>query len=333
MKIVVTNIPAFYKINLYNAVNKKEKLFVIFTDGIEDDRNKDFISGNLEFEYEILKGSTLQKAKRAIKIIKSHEHKELILGYWDSIILWILAFMSPRRKNAFIVESSYYESTVFGIKGLVKRLFVSRLSKVYASGKAQRKITDDLGFKGTTIITKGVGVFNYVPQPPYIEKEQVRNFIYVGRFVEVKNLKHLISVFNSLPQYNLYLAGFGEQEEELKALAKENTHFLGAVNNKELPNLYQKMDVFVLPSKSEPWGLVVEEALNNGLPVIVSDRVGCAEEIIDETNGIVFKLDEPSALNAAIVRMAEPSKYNYYRKNISQMNFEEIENKQIECYL
>ena len=66
MKIVVTNIPAFYKINLYNAVNKKEKLFVIFTDGIEDDRNKDFISGNLEFEYEILKGSTLQKAKRAI---------------------------------------------------------------------------------------------------------------------------------------------------------------------------------------------------------------------------------------------------------------------------
>ena len=333
MKIIVTNIPAFYKINLYNAVNKKEKLLVIFTDSIEDDRNKDFISGNIEFKYEILKGSTWQKTKRALQIIKSNDHSELILGYWDSIILWILAFMSPKRKNAFIVESSHYESTVSGIKGLAKRLFVSRLSKVYASGKAQRKITDDLGFNGATIITKGVGVFNYVPQPPYIEKEQVRNFIYVGRFVEVKNLKHLISVFNSLPQYNLYLAGFGEQEEELKALAKENTHFLGAVNNKELPNLYQKMDVFVLPSKSEPWGLVVEEALNNGLPVIVSDRVGCAEEIIDETNGIVFKLDEPSALNAAIVRMAEPSKYNYYRKNISQMNFEEIENKQIECYL
>ena len=137
-------------------------------------------------------------------------------------------------------------------------------------------------------------------------------------------------MFNSLPQYNLYLAGFGEQEDDLKALSKENIHFLGAVNNKELPAIYQKMDVFVLPSKSEPWGLVIEEALNNGLPVIVSDRVGCAEEIINDTNGIVFKLDEPSALNAAIVRMAEPNRYNFYRKNISKMNFEEIENKQIE---
>ena len=115
-------------------------------------------------------------------------------------------------------------------------------------------------------------------------------------------------------------------------MAKQNVHFLGAINNKELSGYYQKMDVFVLPSLIEAWGLVVEEALNNGLPVIVSDRVGCAEEIIDESNGIVFKLDEPSSLNAAIVRMAEPEKYNKLRKNISLMNFEEIEKKQIECY-
>ena len=211
-------------------------------------------------------------------------------------------------------------------------MYVKRLSKIYASGKSQRKITDNLGFKGETVITKGVGVFNFIPQPDYKPKTEVKNYFYVGRFVEVKNLKFLISVFNELPQYNLYLAGFGEQEQELRRLAKENVHFLGAINNKELSGYYQKMDVFVLPSLIEPWGLVVEEALNNGLPVIVSDKVGCAEEIIDESNGIVFKLDEPSSLNAAIVRMAEPEKYNKLRKNISLMNFEEIEKKQIECY-
>ncbi len=87
---------------------------------------------------------------------------------------------------------------------------------------------------------------------------------------------------------NLEVFDFVLTEEELKAMAKQNVHFLGAINNKELSGYYQKMDVFVLPSLIEPWGLVVEEALNNGLPVIVSDRVGCAEEIIDESNGIVF---------------------------------------------
>lgn len=331
-KIIVTNIPAFYKIRMYNEVNNQVRLHVIFTDAIESDRNSDFVNGDIQFQYTILKGTNRQKISQAISIVKSIDYAELILGGWDHPVLWALAFRFPKKKNAFFIESSYFESTTSGTKGFIKSLFVKRLSKVYASGKSQRRITDELGFKGETIITKGVGVFNYIPQPAYTPKDKVQNFFYVGRFVEVKNLKYLITVFNSLPQYNLYLAGFGELEEELKAMAKQNVHFLGAINNKELSGYYQKMDVFVLPSLIEPWGLVVEEALNNGLPVIVSDRVGCAEEIIDESNGIVFKLDEPSSLNAAIVRMVEPEKYNKLRKNISLMNFEEIEKKQIECY-
>ena len=219
------------------------------------------------------------------------------------------------------------------MKGFIKSLFVKRLSKVYASGKSQRRITDELCFKGETIITKGVGVFNYIPQPAYTPKDKVQNFFYVGRFVEVKNLKYLITVFNSLPQYNLYLAGFGEQEEELKAMAKQNVHFLGAINNKELSGYYQKMDVFVLPSLIEPWGLVVEEALNNGLPVIVSNRVGCAEEIINESNGLIFQYNNPEDLTRVILKMSDIAFYNNLRKNISLMDFEKTEKKQIECYI
>ena len=332
-KIIVTNIPAFYKIRMYNEVNKRVSLHVIFTDAIENDRNKDFVYGNIEFEYTILTGTTKEKISEAVSIVKASDHSELILGGWDHPVLWALAFRFPRNKNAFFIESSYFDSTTSGVKGFIKRLFVKRLSKVYASGKSQRRITDELGFKGKTVITKGVGVFNYIPQPPYVERFEVKNFFYVGRFVEVKNLRFLISTFNDLPQYNLYLAGFGEQEEELKAMAKQNVYFLGAINNKDLSGYYQKMDVFVLPSMVEPWGLVVEEALNNGLPVIVSDRVGCAEEIIDETNGLVFKYDSSSSLTEAIARMSHLPFYNSLRENISMLNFEEIERKQIECYI
>lgn len=93
---------------------------------------------------------------------------------------------------------------------------------------------------------------------------------------------------NTLPSLRLTIVGFGEQEDELRALAGANVTFAGAVNNKRLPEIYQAHDVFILPSKSEPWGLVVEEALNNGMPVIVSDRVGCHKALINAQNGLVF---------------------------------------------
>ena len=332
-KIIVTNIPAFYKIRLYNEVNKKVHLTVIFTDAIEASRNKDFVDGTIEFDYKILRGSIIKKISTAMSVVQSIDYDELILGGWDHPVLWALAFRFPKCKNAFFIESSYFESRTNGIKGFIKSLYVKRLSKIYASGKSQRKITDILGFKGETVITKGVGVFNYIPQPDFKPKTEVKNYFYVGRFVEVKNLKFLISVFNELPQYNLYLAGFGEQEQELRRLAKENVHFLGAIDNKKLSTFYQQMDVFVLPSKSEPWGLVVEEALNNGIPVIVSDRVGCAEEIINNSNGLIFHYNDKNEFVAAINKMAEIDFYNRLRKNISKLNFEEIEQAQIACYV
>ena len=333
LKIIVTNIPAFYKIKMYNEVNKRVQLFVIYTDNNDIDRNKDFVSGRMEFKYKILEGSIAQKIWSAIQLLKTLNYDELILGGWDHPVLWALAFIFPKAKNAFFIESSYFESQTSGLKGLIKRIFVKRLSKVYASGKSQRKITDSLGFNGNTIITKGVGIFNYISQPTYNPRKEVKKFFYVGRFVEVKNLKMLISVFNSLAQYQLYLAGFGEQEEELKAMAKENIHFMGAIENKKLTAIYQQMDVFVLPSKIEPWGLVVEEALNNGLPVIVSNRVGCAEEIINESNGLIFQYNNPEDLTRVILKMSDIAFYNNLRKNISLMDFEKTEKKQIECYI
>lgn len=333
MKIFVTNIPAFYKINLYNEVNRFQKIHVIFTDSNEDDRNKDFINGVINFECSFLSGGTKEKIKQAISIVSGMDYSELVLGGWDHPVLWSLAFKFPKSKNSFFIESSFYESQIDGIKGLVKRLFIKRISKIYASGKNQKRITDGLGFAGETIITKGVGVFNFIPQPEYQCKEEVKNFLFVGRLVEVKNLELLISVFNVLPQYTLNIIGFGELEGQLKSLASTNVNFYGAVDNKKLPDYYQRNDVFILPSRSEAWGLVVEEALNNGLPVIVSDRVGCAEEIINETNGIIFRYNDRNDLKRAIERMTDVEFYNELRLHISHLDFEEIEKRQVEAYL
>lgn len=333
MKIFVTNIPAFYKIKLYNEINRKCKVHVIFIDSNESDRNNDFITGKIEFDYTILSGSLWTKISQAKRIIDSTDYDELVIGGWDYLILWYLAFAYPKSRNSMFIESSCFDSITHGIKGAVKRLFIRRISKVYASGRSQKKIVDNLGFKGRTILTKGVGIFNYVVQPPYQPREAVKDFLYVGRLVPAKNLELLIRVFNSLPEFNLHIIGFGELEVVLKADARSNIIFHGAVENIKLSEYYQKFDVFILPSIIEPWGLVVEEALNNGMPVIVSDRVGCMEEIINEDNGCVFHYDDSDGLRNTVLKMTDLDFYNNLRYNISKMDFTKIERNQIEAYL
>ena len=334
-KIIITNLPSFYKINLYNRINEKRKILVIFTGDTAWMRKKDFFKGDMNFDYIDLKDySSLGKIRKVKKIISNNSYDELIACGLNELINWFCVFYYPKRKNATVVESSYHESVTKGIKGFIKKLFFKRISKTYASGKAQEKLTRKLGFNGKIIITKGVGIFNIVRQPDYKPSTNVSSFIYVGRLSAEKNLNFLIDTFNDLPQYILNIVGYGPLEEELKNIAKNNIVFSGAINNYLLPALYQKNDVFILPSIKEPWGLVVEEALNNGLPVLVSDKVGCSEEIItSENNGLTFNPMDKTSLIEAIAKISDISYYNLLKLNISKLDFNQIAEYQVNCYL
>jgi glycosyltransferase involved in cell wall biosynthesis len=76
-----------------------------------------------------------------------------------------------------------------------------------------------------------------------------------------------------------------------------NVHFVGFKNQKELPRYFGAADVFVLPSGIEPWGLVINEAMNFGLPVICSDQVGCAADLVRPgENGYIFPVGNIQSL-------------------------------------
>lgn len=334
-KIIITNLPSFYKINLYNRINGQKNIFVIFTGDTSGMRKADFFSGDIEFDYMSLDNfSVFKKLRYTWQIIKGNEYDELIICGVNELTSWLSAIISPRNKNATIVESSYHEATITGIKGLLKSIFFRRISVTYASGKAQEKLARLHHFKGKIIITKGVGIFNIIKQPLYKPTEKVRDFIYVGRLSQEKNLILLIKVFNQLSEYRLHIVGYGPQENELKQLANENVIFHGAVDNKKLPDLYQTCDVFILPSNKEPWGLVVEEAFNNGLPVIVSNKVGCVEEIVDENrNGLIFDYNSEYSLIQKIEKITDIEFYNSLKQNVSKMDFDKIAEYQVSCYL
>ena len=332
----ITNIPSFYKLNLYNAINEHVPVFVLFTGDLIQERERDFFNGDFKFDYVSLSGlSKFRQIQCLIRLLRRIKYDELVLGGWDSILLWISAIFSSKRKNSVAIESSYLESNMSGLKGVLKRLFIRRISRVYASGKSQAILAKDMGYSGDDIIiTKGVGVFNYIQQPPFVQKQSVKKFIYVGRLSEEKNLELLISVFNNLPELELNIIGYGHLKDQLMQFANDNISFIGSVDNKELPHYYQSNDVFILPSYSEPWGLVVEEALNNGLPVILSDRIGCAEEILIEgKNGFTFKWNSEASLLESINRITDPEIYNSLSAYISTMDFQEIARRQVNCYI
>lgn len=331
-KVFFTASPSFYKTRLFNEIAKKRNIFVFLGEkGL--DRNSDFYNEPIYYPHCFWPHLKIKRLLCFLSFFLKNEYDELVLTGWDNIEGWFAAIISPKYKNACLIESSIFESQQKGWRGFFKKLFLLRISKVYASGFAQEELVRSLGFKQTVVKFGGCGILRYVQQPPYEERKKVEHFLFIGRLVPAKNLKMLIEVFNELPELKLTIGGFGIQNDELKSISNSNINFLGAVDNANLPSIYKSVDVFVLPSIIEPWGLVIEEALNNGLPVIVSNHVGCGRDLVSNNTGIVFNCYNKDDLRSAILKMVNVSFYNKLRYNISNLDFSLRAKKQIECFL
>lgn len=333
--VFITNMPAFYKIRLWNEISIKKNILAIFVNPIDESRNKDFLSGDPKFDFISLDSEgIIKKVVVIIKLLQSVEYKRLIIGGWDNAASLIIPFLTKKNKNCILCESSIFEYRPAFLKDCIKRLFLRRISIGYPAGLSHGRLLRKLGFKGKLVYTGGCGLLNYQPTPKYEFRSEVKNFLYVGRLIEVKNIKLLISVFQQMPHLDLYIIGFGEQEKELRAMgACDNIHFIGAINNSDLHSYYRKADVFVLPSKSETWGLVVEEALNCGTPVLVSDMVGCKDDLVTEETGLVFDHASEASLRLAIEQMCNIEYYNKLRAGVSRLDFFARAQQQINAFL
>jgi glycosyltransferase involved in cell wall biosynthesis len=134
-----------------------------------------------------------------------------------------------------------------------------------------------------------------------------RVILFAGKFEEKKRPLDLLRAFLDarLERASLLYVGSGRQEAELRAAAagQPNVFFAPFRNQTLMPTTYAACDVFVLPSfgPTETWGLAVNEAMCMGRPVIVSDHVGCARDLVasDET-GLVFPAGSVAALADAL---------------------------------
>jgi len=208
------------------------------------------------------------------------------------------------------------------------------MSLAYPSGQLQKSILDSLSFKGDVVITHGVGLSNFEGKGknrnPEREEVNTRRFIYVGRISEEKNVALLVDAFKHVP-YQLVLVGDGDLKSELELKATENVKFVGYIDNLKLEAMFTSSDCFILPSLSEPWGLVVEEALTFGLPVIVSNKVGCSGDLINAENGIVFDAFNQESLISAMKEI--DSNYEKFIDGAYKYDSKKMAEAQIEAYV
>lgn len=144
-----------------------------------------------------------------------------------------------------------------------------------------------------------------------------RYFMACSRLIEKKNIARLLRAYAGYRRrdataapWSLVIVGEGELKQDLVALQAELglqgcVRFVGEKNYDELPIYYGLAGAFVHASTSEQWGLVVNEAMAAGLPVLVSERCGCAEDlVVSKVNGLTFDPHDINDLSGAMLEVA-----------------------------
>lgn len=139
------------------------------------------------------------------------------------------------------------------------------------------------------------------------------DILFSGQMIDRKGVDVLLKAYIQIaldhPNLRLLLLGSGPQRDLFAAMVpdvlKSRVLFLGHKDPSELPAIFAKADIFCLPSRHDGWGVVVNEALGAGLPLIVSDAVGAARDLVEHgRNGFITQSGNVSDLAQALVQLA-----------------------------
>ncbi len=326
-----------YKARVFSALHKRaisESNDVRFFQIADTDGQRTALSG-VELEYHqyphdlLFPGSYGDiPASRLIvtlfrNVMRSDAQLVLIPGF-DQPEHWamLLAAILSGKKRGTFCDSTLHDRPQSAVKGVLKRVFFGLCNGVFCYGQRARKYLLHYGMNPARVHQR----YQAAALPSNYSVDVVREarlrmaptpgeprFLYVGRLSPEKSLDVLLVAFaqvlSDLPAARLVLVGGGPQANALKALAAElhlgdAVIFAGSMGQESLAEEYARATSLVLPSRSEPWGLVVNEALHYGCPLIVSDHCGCVPElVIDGKSGYVFKTDSAEDLSSKMLKL------------------------------
>ncbi|HEX7015372.1 MAG TPA: glycosyltransferase family 4 protein, partial [Cyclobacteriaceae bacterium] len=248
-----------------------------------------------------IRGHRLHDSVRNL-FIKHHPSVIVTTGWADPE--YHAAVLEARSRNipCVVISDSRHEDEPRKFhKEAVKRVILRSYSAALVAGSASRRYLVKLGFPSPAIFqpwdvvdNSFFATANSDETVPFSEKP----FLCISRFIPKKNLPRLISAYGSYVRRGgtrkLILLGSGELErsliEQIKELElDERVEVKGFVQYENLPAYFSSALCLILPSTTDQWGLVVNEAMASELPVLVSQNCGCAVDLVrDKENGCIF---------------------------------------------
>jgi glycosyltransferase involved in cell wall biosynthesis len=327
--LYITNIPSPYVVKFLNELGKKANVLAVFERLESSERDKSWRVFQADhFKYKILKGIKYSVDKAicpsVIDILKKNRDRRIIISN-PITATGILAISWLKRNHiayALQVEGGIHKNGK-GLVEAIKRFCFSGASHYYSSGKT----TDEyLRFYGADSSRISYYPFTSISEKDVLEcvktREEKRKLrkelgiegefivISVGQFIHRKGFDVLLKALGTCEKnIAAYIIG-GNPTEEYISLCKKwgltNVHFVDFQSKEIILKWMQASDIMVMPTRYDVWGLVVNEAMAQGLPVISSDAcVAGLEMIVPRANGFIFHSEDHEQLSYYIGKCAK----------------------------
>ncbi|WP_439358114.1 glycosyltransferase [Bradyrhizobium sp. DASA03007] len=251
------------------------------------------------------------------------DHSDLtILNGYEKPEVWlqVLILILRRKKFAWFCDSTIHDKPQALLTGIGKRILFGLSSGIFCYGKRSAEYVIHYGVSPNRAFPNCQAAAlprDYSPEEVIVRRQNSAarrdspRYLYVGRLSPEKSLENLIQAFSRAlthyPEAKLVLVGQGPEQEKLERICDAlgitaRVEFTGSKVDQALFDEYLKATCLVLPSRSEPWGLVVNESLSYGCPVVVSDRCGCVPElVIPERTGFPYSWSDIQELTQRLV--------------------------------
>ncbi|MCI9127074.1 MAG: glycosyltransferase family 4 protein [Eubacterium sp.] len=351
MKVLfLTNIPSPYRMDFFNELGKYCDLDVVFERAASLERDKSWDT----YTFQTFKGTILRGMNVGVDKAVSFDVFSYLNAEYDYIVIGNAAtptgiaailYLKARRKKYYLEGDGgiYHAGNI--IKEHVKKMILRNAAGYFSSSKELDKYYYRYGadkekvyrYPFTSLFESDIVRSIDIEEGKRREKkrlgiEPLQMVLAVGRFIPVKGFDQLIKAAKQFEeQAVVYIIG-GTETEEYSEIIKnykiKNVKLLEFMQKEELFAYYQAADVFVFPSRGDAWGLVINEAMAFGIPVVTTKSCVAGLELIENgVNGYVVPVDDVLELSKKIrMILCDVS----LKKSMIQNNLKKIQNYTIE---
>lgn len=315
-----TNIPSPYRINFFNELGKECDLEVIFEAEKAPKINTDWYKNNniSNFTPVFLKKGTIEEKKINLKILKYViKNSDLLVftnySYFTEMFALIVTKIL-RKKYILQIDGGIISHNESFLKNKLKKFLISN---AYCYLSPSKESDNFLIYYGALKEKINRYYFTSLYKNDIIEhpvenkdKQKAKKdlmikenkiILSVGQFIYRKGFDWMIDAYKNLDkEIGIYIIGGAATQEYLDLKNKykmDNLHFIDFMNKNEILKWYRAADLFVLPTREDIWGLVINEALAQGLPTVTTDKcIAGLELIVNKKNGFIVKCEDEESL-------------------------------------